>query len=364
MAAVSGEPHVEAARWTQRIQNFEKLLEAPPVAPKPGRVRKLWVPPEQRQVRPEAYTPKVLFLGFNNRENPVEDLGVDKYKAEWARQFLMWKAHSDREGDEAGQTSGSSAKYEGLGEQWDHLVRGLEIDVHLARSVYEINTNVAPEIIQKVLALDALFLLLLTLRVESRGVLPQKFFGRNAVTQPHDFGIGYPWAKLFSDMFLLENQVPLYILFRVWRTFPGQSDSVKPPFSDLLYYRFVYLFPEVSLSSSKSLVMEVIAKIRYEECDNLLHCLLELICYNPGPAGEKDYGGELSVPSASSMRKVGMRCARRGRNILHRLSYPQLVLEVYKRVPDADSGCAPHQELLSCTRYILMELGLASCFLA
>lgn len=317
-AGGSTTPDLEAARWMQKMHNFEKVLEAPPIPLRLRRMRRLRVPQEQKKVNPEAYTPKLLFLGFRNRPDPVEDLGVDKYKVEWARQFLAWKADTKASGgeeDEAGVESAEDPRDVGrdVGEEWNQFVRDLEIDEQSARSVYEIKTGVGAEVIQKVLALDALFLLLLILKIPRRQMLPEKYFGRDCMAQPHDFGYGYPWAKLFSDMFLLENQVPLYILTRVWRSFPGQSDSVELPLSDLLYHRFVYLFPEATLGSSRAPVMEIISKIRHDRCDHLLHCLLRLICYSPAPHGKKHYGGAISVPSASAMTKVGMRCSRKGR---------------------------------------------------
>lgn len=257
--------------WELRINLLTEAIEAPA---SPGRLHSilsLRVREDLKQQNPEAYTPICLFLGFLSRPDPHQHIGLDKLKVPWARQFLAWRKA-----------------------EWKEFVHSLDIDVAQVHAMYDIQPAQPAEVVTNVLALDAIFLTLLLLkRFDYRDQSFSQFFGDGRVVQLEQCGSGATWTHVHRDAFLMDNQLPLTLVHRAFKSAGFTSSLFYDVITVFLRIRYCNLFPD---GFHKAWVIDHVirthvlvpndqagdlAQLDEPGNDHLLYYLLKLVCYVP-----------------------------------------------------------------------------------
>lgn len=325
--------------WDDRFARFRKRLGAQHPPPYREEVP-FKVPAYLKEVKPSQYVPQTVSLGLNHRLEP----GIEYYKAEFQRRFLKWKIEEMERGtaqpakSPIRQKSGRNLLAIDIvnadtssGYTWEKFIDDLDLaaDVKTANRWYEIDANpVRPVILKSFLALDALFLILF-LRYSCNDVdslrLPNDVY--LALKQQTVYRLlAEARAGIWRDVFLLENQIPLHILAKVWVLMPDMErlpgnealDLFNQLLREVVKDRYLELFESSSEEGTK-FVSDKLSDTRFlESCDHLLDCLHYAVCYSPPPpeedksvrlrtANEKGSSPANTIPSATQLLKVGIR---------------------------------------------------------
>jgi len=291
------------------------------------------VPPNLRARWPDHFPiDKGLELGLHHRT--LKKSKIEDFKVEIAR-IVHWKLRA-------------TTKYR----SWKSFAQDVVEDVHKARRSYSatsLSCTFTDEDVQNLLTLDALFLVVFFMYINGRSFLLEEFkvlAGRleHVVSKAIDYG----------DFFLVENQVPLYLLESVIRqlcmideervesTFDVES-KVTAALDLILIIAILHLYPfkyahdtrtmsssngmllghfycsqQYSQSSRDRLQAHLFATYPFQplekslrSCHHLLHCLYTVICGHLLPfkvKGNNQSHGPLDIiPSATRLRAVGIR---------------------------------------------------------
>ncbi|CAM6120864.1 unnamed protein product [Calypogeia fissa] len=323
------------------------------------------VPPYLKWVNPCMYTAQTVSLGLNStRLEP----GIEHYKAEFQRCFLKWKIGAtspsacQNNAEKIARRAAIPPAYErnteicyynpnlvddccpDLGNTWDLFIEdlALDMDVRTAYRWYEIDTSpVNPIILKTFLALDALFLVLF-LRysyqthagTHAYPPLPEMLY-RELHTQALYRLLAESRSGIWRDVFLLENQIPLHILSKVWILMPDMENRKKEEADDLFNNllrtvvtdRYLQLFQ--SDSNGEMVVTKALQGKWFLDCDHLLDCFHYVVCYSPPDdihkapplADEKALAPANTIPSAVQLREVGIHLNSDGCVFVHQTKF-------------------------------------------
>lgn len=294
------------------------------------------------------YTAQTVTLGLNSTRLEPR---IEHYKAEFQRFFLKWKivatppsAWQNKAAEKIARLGPISPAYERnteicypnpnladdccthLAYTLDQFIEDLELDVDVTTAYrwYEIDTSpVNPIILKTFLALDGLFLVLFlrySYQTNARPPLPEKVYGE-LHTQAHYRVLAESRSGIWRDVFLLENQIPLHILAKVWILMPDMENRRKEEadglFNNLLRTvmtdQYLQLFQ--TNSDGEIVVSKALEGKWFLDCDHLLDCLHYVVGYSPPDdihkppplADEKALAPANTIPSAVQLREVGIR---------------------------------------------------------
>ncbi|CAM6106335.1 unnamed protein product [Calypogeia fissa] len=331
--------------WDDSFARFRKRLGAQ--HPRPHRHEVPYkVPSFLKEVKPSQYVPQTVSLGLNMRLEP----GIESHKTQMFRCFQKWKTDSipsNREQQALPPVIRQKSERNCLAIDgadslslytWDQLIDDLELDTDVitAPRWYEIDaTPVRPVILKSFLTLDALFLTLF-LRYSRRK--PPLRLPENVQEELEKQTVYRLLAEarsaIWRDVFLLENQIPLHILLKVWHLMPDMEcrdrDDASKLFNTLLKEvvkdRYLELF-ESSSDEGEKFVSKVLLDKNFLKCDHLLDCLHYVVCYSPEDkesvrtADEKGTSPANTIPSATQLLKVGIRLNSDTCNFICRIQF-------------------------------------------
>ncbi|BBN00327.1 hypothetical protein MPTK1_1g28210 [Marchantia polymorpha subsp. ruderalis] len=254
--------------WASSLkEELERVARARKEAHSRGQGPKIFkVPPYIRTLKPYHYNCQLLCLGLYNRDFVGLDR-VDELRLEVVSGFL------------------EQAYVQGP-DRWDTLcneIAGPVEESPALRHLYDDDPKISPlshEQLRHVLTLDAVFLVALM----SYWYFNYTFVGKGSLTRSRNANsfwsifdqvhVNSHIALLFCDIWLFENQIPLFLIQKVWNLVYGQDVNMN--FDNFLHPIVHSAVATFNLGYSKDHGIEQV--VTYEQCDHLLGCLYNFVC--------------------------------------------------------------------------------------
>ncbi|XP_040996165.1 UPF0481 protein At3g47200-like [Juglans microcarpa x Juglans regia] len=240
---------------TRMLESLEPLPESPGCC-----IYK--VPDPIRNSNEEAYTPQIISIGpFHHGSQKLQTM--EKFKLRYLKSFKERSQIIDLE-------------------DLVSSIRGVEESV---RECYSETIPFGSDDFVKMILLDASFIIEFFLKKWSKS------------WTSHDAKILKPWywGRLQLDLMLLENQLPFFVIHKIYDT-ALSSSSIYPSFIDLVIHQFGYT--DVQIIEDPNIVMQI---------THFLHLHRSYICQDSERQTERSPGIIQEMHSATQLAEVGIK---------------------------------------------------------
>ncbi|KAJ0967631.1 hypothetical protein J5N97_024548 [Dioscorea zingiberensis] len=268
------------------LQNSSSNSYSKPV---PGHIPR--IPPNIRNIDSSAYEPKVISIGpYHHGKSSLQSM--EDHKKRYLREFLTRKPEN------------SNITYGEL-EKLDSLINSVRKSEEELLTWYSQLPNIESDDFIKMVVFDGCFILGLLIKIRVRSER-----GGDPI-----FEVGNLLPLLRGDLLLLENQLPFFILEKLYELIP-KPNSIQP-FPTLKEIAFAYLTMKLSTDP---------VTLNNLEAYHLLH-LYDLILL-PKARDQSNQNTPSTVPSATKLKEAGIKLlAKKADNFLE-VSYVEGKLQI------------------------------------